>query len=180
MNPIHTHVLAGVAGAALMAGVAKATLPTTAPAPTPLTGMPLLPDPKLTPGDTLPVTKDQLCVPGYAGKTRNVSEAMKRAVYAEYGITTPPGQTEIDHLISLELGGSNDIKNLWPESYLTQPWNARVKDALEDVLHADVCAGTITLQDAQAQIRSNWIDAYKRRFHTDLPLPAHTHQTPVE
>jgi hypothetical protein len=26
---------------------------------------PILPDPKLTPGDVLPVTKDDICVPGY-------------------------------------------------------------------------------------------------------------------
>jgi hypothetical protein len=55
-----------------------------------------------------------------ARKVRDVPEEMKREVYREYGITSHgPGDYEIDHLISLELGGSNSIKNLWPESHRT-------------------------------------------------------------
>jgi hypothetical protein len=97
---------------------------------------PILPDPKLTPGATLPVTKDDICVPGYTKKVRDVPQSVKDQVYAEYGITShQPREFEIDHLISLELGGSNSIKNLWPESYLTKPWNAHVKDQLKNWLH---------------------------------------------
>jgi hypothetical protein len=33
---------------------------------------PILPDPKLTPGDTFDVTAEDVCVPGYAKKVRNV------------------------------------------------------------------------------------------------------------
>ena len=63
---------------------------------------------------------------------RSVNEATKQKVYAEYRIRTHrPGEYEVDHLISLGPGGSNDIKNLWPESYVTRPWNAHVKDQLE-------------------------------------------------
>jgi hypothetical protein len=40
-----------------------------------------------------------------------------------------PGDTF--DLIPLELGGSNSVKNLLPESYRTSRWNARVKDRLE-------------------------------------------------
>src|ERR1700730_15090688 len=89
---------------------------------------PIVPDPKLTPGDTFDVTAQDVCTPGYARKVRNVPVEMKRQVYREYGITSQgPGDYEIDHLISLELGGSNSIKNLWPESHRTSPWNAQVK-----------------------------------------------------
>src|SRR5690348_8839896 len=97
---------------------------------------PILPDPKLTPGDTFEVTVQDICAPGYSKKVRNVPAETKREVYREYGITEHHvGDYEVDHLISLELGGSNSIKNLWPESYRTFPWNARVKDRLEDKLH---------------------------------------------
>jgi hypothetical protein len=88
---------------------------------------------------------------------------MKEEVYREYGITQHHrGEYECDHLISLELGGSNSIKNLWPQSYRTRPWNARVKDRLENRLHQLVCAGQLELKTAQQAIALNWIEAYKR------------------
>jgi hypothetical protein len=91
---------------------------------------PIIPNPKLTPGDAFEVTVQDICVPGYSKKVRNVPAEMKREVYREYGITShESGDYEVDHLIPLELGGSNSIRNLWPESHRTSPWNAQVKDA---------------------------------------------------
>lgn len=134
---------------------------------------PLLPDSTMTPGAVLPVTRADICVPGYTKKVRNVPSNVKKQVYAEYGIQShKPGEFEVDHLISLELGGSNSIKNLWPQSYRTQPWNARVKDALENELHAEVCDGRLDLAKAQHDIATDWIAAYKKYFHTSAPLSA--------
>jgi hypothetical protein len=130
-----------------------------------------LPNPQLTPGDTLPVTVQDICVPGYARKVRNVPIEVKRQVYQEYGIYHHrPGEYEIDHLISLELGGSNSIKNLWPQSYITHPWNAHIKDQLENELHREVCGGEMDLAIAQHDIATDWIATYKQVFHTDRPL----------
>jgi hypothetical protein len=101
---------------------------------------PIVPDPKLTPGDSFPVTVQDLCVTGYTKKVRNVPRKMKRQVYEEYGVKPHgSGDYEVDHLIPLELGGSNSIKNLWPESHRTSPWSAQVKDQLERKLHKLVC-----------------------------------------
>ena len=134
---------------------------------------PLRQDPSLTPGDTLPVTKADICVPGYSKKVRNVPSGVKKQAYARYGIAQrATGEFEVDHLISLELGGSNSIRNLWPESFMTHPWNAHVKDAVENALHQQVCAGTMSLHDAQRAIASDWIAAYRRVLHRDLPPPA--------
>ena len=125
----------------------------------------------MTPGATLPVATGDICVSGYSKKVRNVPSDVKQQVCAEYGITShQPGEYEVDHLISLELGGSNSIKNLWPQSYLTQPWNAHVKDKLENELHAEVCSGQIDLPTAQHEIATDWIASYKKHFHTSLPL----------
>ena len=133
---------------------------------------PLRPDPSLTPGDTLPVTKEDICVPGYSKKVRNVPSGVKKRAYAQYGITRrATGEFEVDHLISLELGGSNSIRNLWPESYMTHPWNAHVKDVVENALHQQVCSGRISLHDAQRAIATDWIAAYRRLLHRDLPPP---------
>lgn len=138
---------------------------------------PIRPDPKLTPGAIMPgVTVEQLCTRGYAnvigGGARNVPDKLKRAVFVEYlgAVPAQPGNYEVDHLISLELGGSNDIKNLWPETYQGQ-WNARVKDKVEDRMAALVRqelqahghdAAAALLVRFQHEIASDWIAAYRK------------------
>ena len=93
---------------------------------------PILPNPKLTPGDTFDVTAQDVCILGHAKKVRAVPAWLKRQAYAEYGITQyKTGDYEVDHLIPLSLGGSNSIRNLWPQSTKTSPENSYVKDALE-------------------------------------------------
>lgn len=121
-----------------------------------------LPDPDCTPGAILAdATKDKICVPGYSSQTRNVTTAEKDQVYAEYGIAThTAGQYEVDHLISLELGGSNDISNLWPEPAEPRP-GFHEKDKVENYLHQQVCDGAITLADAQYQIAHDWMSVYQ-------------------
>lgn len=121
-----------------------------------------LPDPACTPGAILPdATKDKICVPGYSGETRNVTEAEKSKVYAEYGIKThKAGEYEVDHLISLELGGSNEIANLWPEPAEPRP-GFHEKDKVENYLHEQVCSGALSLQDAQFKISHDWMAVYQ-------------------
>ena len=136
---------------------------------------PILPDPNLTPGAVLPVTVADIARRGYTRTIRDVPESVRRAVYAEYGITShAPREYEIDHLVLLELGGSNSIRNLWPESYKTQPWTAYAKDTLEDRLHKLVVTGQLALPTAQREIASDWIAAYKKYLHREIP-PAKGH-----
>ena len=118
------------------------------------------PDPTLTPGATLPVTAADVCRPGYA--VRHLDGRTKAKVYREYGIERKSGYYEIDHLISLSLGGSNDIRNLWPQSYEAAPWGAGAKDRLEERLHELVCSGAITLQDAQEALAEDWVETYEK------------------
>lgn len=139
-----------------------------------LAAAPLVPDPALTPGVVDPAvtqatTATTICVAGYTAGGRHVSGATKKAVFAEYGVDRRSQHFEIDHLISLELGGANDIHNLWPQSYDTEPLNAHTKDALEDHLHALVCSGQVPLADAQAAIVADWRTAYATYIG---PLPA--------
>jgi hypothetical protein len=129
---------------------------------------PIRPDPKLTPGATFDVTLQDISEPGYSKKVRNVTGEVKREVHAEYGITEhQPGEYEVDHLIPLSIGGSNSIKNLWPESYRTV-WNAHVKDRLEDRLHALVISRKLDLKTTQREIATDWIAAHKKK-HRLLP-----------
>jgi hypothetical protein len=119
-----------------------------------------LPDPDCTPGDILNVTKNDICVSGYSASVRNVPDSEKNQDYDEYGITKRnPGQYEVDHFVSLELGGSNDISNLWPEPAEPKP-GFHEKDKVENYLHDQVCSGALTLRQAQIKIATNWLDVY--------------------
>ena len=121
----------------------------------------LYPDPNLTPGDTLPVTAEQVCTPGYSKSVRHVTEAEKKEVFAEYGTQFVPHAYEVDHFISLELGGSNDIRNLWPEPYDPRP-GAHEKDRVENYLHEQVCKGNMSLPEAQREISTDWYAVYEQ------------------
>lgn len=122
-----------------------------------------LPDSACSPGAVLTTNTKVICVSGYTKTVRNVSTATKKAVFKEYDILyAQHSNYEVDHIISLELGGSNDISNLYPESYLIKD-NARVKDKFENYLHKEVCNGTITIDEAQKEISSNWLTYYNQR-----------------
>jgi hypothetical protein len=132
-----------------------------------------LPDPVKTPGLADPqLTQARLCRRTFhTGTVRAVDASLKKKVYASYGMspTSPPCPCEVDHLVSLEIGGANDQKNLWPQSYGTKPWDAHIKDQLENRLHHLVCTGRISLADAQHEIATNWIAAYQQWMPSSNP-----------
>ena len=130
-----------------------------------------IPDTTLTPGAVHSVSLAQVCSPGRSDKNRNVSVSIRQAVFEKYGLQGAPAEDyEVDYLITPELGGTDDIRNLWPQPYSSTAWNAYVKDALEDRLHQLVCAQKIELSTAQREIATDWIGAYKKYFHTETPV----------
>jgi len=119
-----------------------------------------LPDSTCTPGDVLTMDTSVICKTGYTEAVRDVPISLKEQVFAEYGISYDlHSNYEVDHLISLELGGSNDISNLWPESYSITN-GARIKDKLENYLHSQVCSGDMTISEAQNEISGDWLKYY--------------------
>lgn len=132
-----------------------------------------LPESVLTPGAVSPLTAAELC--HGVRPSRLVTEAVRQQVLRAYGMEhVSTAAYELDALITPELGGSTDAANLWPQRYQSPVWNARVKDELERLLPEMVCSGRITLAEAQREIASDWVAAYKRHFRTDVPLLAHT------
>jgi hypothetical protein len=104
---------------------------------------------------------------------RDVPESEKNQALQNYqcacGIKLDPGnegnpQTgyELDHFISLELGGSNDHRNLWPQPYHPAggQLGAHNKDDVEDYLKAQMCSGKMTQAEAIQQITTNWPAIY--------------------
>jgi hypothetical protein len=131
-----------------------------------------LPDPHCTPGAISPeVTQSNIgstiCSSGYTSSIRppeSITEPEKEANAVSYGYTGSFSTAEYDHLIPLELGGDpNAPQNLWVEPN-DNPNAMSVnnsKDELENVLNDMVCAGQITLFNAQFAISSNWVTAYQ-------------------
>jgi hypothetical protein len=131
---------------------------------------PLMPNVNLTPGAVRAVTANQVCTADQLEEMRPPLP-VQQAVFHEYGMDGAPAQEyEVDHLITPALGGTDDIRNLWPEPYSSTAWNAHVKDQLEDRLHELVCGGQLDLTTAQHDMATDWIAAYKKYFHTDKPL----------
>ncbi len=124
----------------------------------------------LTPGSVLPVGVDEICSGGVNGVPA-VAAPVPRQVFEAYGVDyRRAAEYELDFLITPELGGAPDPRNLWPQPYRAEVWNAYVKDELERELQNLVCRGTLDLATAQQELANDWIAAYKRRFNTDRPL----------
>jgi hypothetical protein len=125
-----------------------------------------LPDLHLTPGNALPVKAPEICRPGYAPSALHaLSPAQwhqRRAqVFAAYGIQVQDRDAYvINHLIPLEVGGSNELANLWPLAKAGS-WNAARKAKLTRRLHKLVCSGRLSLQEAQRETVVDWVSAYR-------------------
>jgi anti-sigma factor RsiW len=132
----------------------------------------VLPESSLTPGAVSQLTAAELC--SGVRPSRLVTERVRQQVLRAYGMQGVSADAyELDALITPELGGSTEPANLWPQRYQSPIWNARVKDELEHVLPQMVCNNQMTLAQAQQEIATDWIAAYKRHFDTDRPLRAH-------
>ena len=129
-----------------------------------------IPDPACTPGAINPtVTLKVLQSGGFkTGCERNQASTMKakNATYDEYKITHPEdnkGQNqtcELDHLVSLELGGVDTVDNIWPQCgpndvVLAQRY-FKIKDSVENYLAVQVRKGELDLAEAQHGIAQDW------------------------
>jgi hypothetical protein len=111
----------------------------------------LLPNPKLTPGRIAQTDKDR----------SGVTVEMEQKVFARYRLPwASRAAFKIDHLIPLELGGADTIDNLWPQRLRARPYGPDRKELLTEVLLQRIARRQITLEEAQEQIRRDWIDAF--------------------
>jgi hypothetical protein len=133
----------------------------------------------ITPGETNPAITQAtigqtICSKHWSTKSVRDTQstpAQKAGQYAAYHIVKPKqnsGQNqtcELDHLVSLELGGSDSLANIWPEcGPAGVPLNQRYfkeKDTVENYLHAQVCSGALSLSMAQNEIVGDWYAVYR-------------------
>jgi hypothetical protein len=129
-----------------------------------------IPDPSCTPGAINPtVTIEVLRNPEFRTSCLRghvTTEAQKASTYQHYGIPHPAHNTgvmqtcELDHLVSLELGGADTLDNIWPQCgppgvvlirrYFKQ------KDMVENFLAKQVRDGVMDLAEAQRGIATDW------------------------
>lgn len=137
-----------------------------------------LPDPNCTPGavDARVTQADigaTICRSGYTSSVRPPESTTEPAKYRSmdaYGAAGSAGRYEYDHLVPLELGGSSDVRNLWPEPNQGSPsqfdstdsYGINAKDGVEDRLKDAVCAGQVDLAAAQQAIAADWTTAESR------------------
>jgi hypothetical protein len=128
-----------------------------------------IPNVNLTPGATNPIGIQDVCSASFSSNDPAVPDDLKREVWREYGLRDGAANAyEIDYLVTPQLGGATNIRNLWPQPSRHTVWNARVKDALEDRLRNMVCSGQIDLATAQREISRDWVAAYKKYFNSRL------------
>jgi hypothetical protein len=133
-----------------------------------------LPDPRCTPGAINPTVT--LAVLQATAKTKKFttscdrdvasSASAKAAMYGAYSDTKPmsnKGQAqtcELDHLVSLELGGADTLDNIWPQcgpaGVILKQRYFKIKDSVENYLAVQVKMGDISLESAQHGIATDW------------------------
>jgi hypothetical protein len=124
-----------------------------------------LPDPTLTPGAIRTKDATEICAKSFRTKKyRKTTLSTKKKVCLEYHIAAKcpnPKRMEIDHDLPIELGGQDDITNLWPQ----MAPEFHQKDKLENALKRLVCKEhSMTLPEAQSCILNNWATCYQRVF----------------
>jgi hypothetical protein len=89
---------------------------------------------------------------------RNFNNSKKMAVARAYNVPPPQWKYyEFDHLIPLCAGGSNSVRNVWPEILP----HAHMKDVLEDHVCSGMRAGLMSQKQAISMI-FNWLRANAR------------------
>ena len=119
-----------------------------------LTPAAILPDPATTPGVLNPevtqaTIRSTICVKGWTSTVRppsSYTSELKRRMMDELGRAGTMSDYQLDHFISLRLGGHpTDPRNLWPRQYPHHPEANRQSQEL----HRKVCTEELSLRDAQ-------------------------------
>ena len=90
----------------------------------------------------------------------------KKQTYGWYGITKPADNSgphmvcELDHLVSIELGGADTLDNIWPQcgpdAVTLNERFFKQKDLVENYLAAQIRAGKMKKGDVQKGIAKDW------------------------
>jgi hypothetical protein len=120
-----------------------------------------LPSSFQTPGATTKANMAQVCTADFEASAKPVAGWQRAEALTRYGRRPEDFTGDLDHLVPVSLGGSNDPDNLWPIP-ANKDFGPEQKKALDLKLHQLVCDKTITLKQAQDAIRKDWVKAYQQ------------------
>ncbi len=134
-----------------------------------------VPGDMLNPAVTQATIRNTICVSGYTATIRpstSLTSPLKAAQIAAYGYAdTNPSSYEEDHVVPLELGGAPAATmNLYPEPATS----SGADDKAENAFHDQVCAGVLSLQNAQQRMLAlKTSHGYRRDVSVaSAPVPA--------
>jgi Excalibur calcium-binding domain len=112
----------------------------------------------LNPVVTQRTIRTTICSTRWVKQQRDVSRQTKNKVFVAARIPKAEQRKyAIDHVVPIQLGGSDRLTNL-----VAQPLaESKQKDAIEDVLKAEVCTQRILLLTAQRTISADWRNAVR-------------------
>ena len=118
-----------------------------------------LPSSFQTPGNKSKASEAQVCAADFAASVKPIAKWQRDQALERYGKRPEDFTGELDHLIPISLGGTNDPDNLWPLP-ANKDMGPAQKQELDLKLHELVCAKTVKLKDAQDAIKKDWVKAY--------------------
>jgi hypothetical protein len=123
-----------------------------------VTNFPYAPNPAWTNGDICDLKDPDYSERRYPEQIaycqRNVTVQMKVRIYDLYGVPTHcRTQYTIDHFIPLSIGGTNDLRNLWPEAKAVK----KARQNLEVDVYKRLARGDITQAQAiDIVLKAKW------------------------
>ena len=118
-----------------------------------------------TPGATVKAGHAQICAADFATSVKPVAGWQRTTALERYGLRPESFSGELDHLVPVSLGGSNDPDNLWP-FHANGSFTLDAKNALAAKLRDQVCAGKLSLKEAQDAFKKDWTKAYSAHMTT--------------
>lgn len=131
----------------------------------PAIGRAQLPSRQYTPGAAAKVDVKRLCSTDFVGSAKSIAKWQREEALSRYGIRPESFAGEVEHLIPVSLGGSNDPDNLFP-FHASGEYTLDAKNQLGDRLRQLVCDGKVSLKAAQDAFKRDWTKAYKQYLST--------------
>jgi len=120
-----------------------------------------LPSAFQTPGNKSKANDAQICAADFEASVKPIAKWQRDQALERYGKRPEDFTGELDHLIPISLGGTNDPDNVWPIPP-SKTMGPEQKKALDLKLHQLVCDKTLKLKDAQDAIKKDWVKAYEQ------------------